>query len=97
VRTFNFGGAVILEQVAEGEYQVNADGTGTATFTVTTINVTGTLPPGVQLPATAIETFSFVINEPDNEVQFIGTGFLDPASGQPLAAVTVRGVVRPQR
>ena len=96
-RTFNFGGAVILKQIAKGEYQVNPDGTGTARFEVTTQEVIGSLPPGVQLPATAVETFSFVLTQPDNELQFIGTGLLDKDTGQPLAAVTVRGVLRGQR
>lgn len=95
-RTFNFGGAVILKQVAAGEYQVNPDGTGTARFEVTTVEVIGSPPPGVQLPGTAVETFVFVINQ-DNELQFIGTGLLDPGSGQPLAAVTVRGELHKQR
>jgi hypothetical protein len=95
-RTFNFGGAVILKQVAKGEYQVNPDGTGTARFEVTTQEVIGSLPPGVQLPGTAIETFTFVINQ-DNELQFIGTGLLDKDTGQPLAAVTVRGELHGQR
>jgi hypothetical protein len=96
-RTFNFGGAVILKQVAEGEYQVNPDGTGTARFLVTTQEVIGNLPPGVQLPAQAVETFAFVITQPDNQLQFIGTGLLDKDTGEPLAAVTVHGVLRSQR
>jgi hypothetical protein len=96
VRTFNFGGAVILKQVAKGEYQVNPDGTGSARFEVTTQEVIGTLPPGVQLPGTAIETFAFVLTQP-NELLFIGTGMLDKDTGQPLAAVTARGVLHSQR
>lgn len=95
-RTFNFGGAVILKQTAVGEYQVNPDGTGTARFEVTTQEIIGTLPPGVQLPVTAIETFSFVLIQ-KNELQFIGTGYLDKDTGQPLAAVTVHGVLHGQR
>jgi len=94
-RTFNFGGAVILKQVAEGEYQVNPDGTGTARFKVTTLEVIGTPPPGVELPGTDIETFSFVLRQ-DNELQFIGTGLMD-MNDQPLAAVTVRGEIHSQR
>jgi hypothetical protein len=96
VRIFNFGGAVILKQAAVGEYQVNTDGTGIARFEVTTLEVIGTPPPGVQLPGTAIETFSFVLSQ-DNELKFIGTGLLDKDTGQPLAAVTVRGELHPQR
>ncbi len=95
-RTFNFGGAVILQQVAVGEYQVNPDGTGTAKFEVTTVGFTGSLPPGVELPGVSIETFAFVLND-ENELQFIGTGYFDKASGQPLAAVTARGELHRQR
>jgi len=94
-RIFNFGGAVILKQAAVGEYQVNPDGTGTARFEVTTLEVIGSPPLGVQLPGTAVETFAFVLSQ-DNELQFIGTGLLDKDTGQPLAAVTVRGVLRNQ-
>jgi hypothetical protein len=97
VRTFNFGGAVVLQQIAEGEYQVNPDGTGTARFVVTTQGMTGSPPPGVNLPPIAVETFSFVLTGPDNDLQFIGTGLLDKDTGQPLAAVTVHGVLRKQR
>jgi hypothetical protein len=97
VRTFNFGGAVVLQQVAEGEYQVNPDGTGTARFVVTTQSYTGSIPPGVNLPPVAVETFSFVLTGPDNDLQFIGTGLLDKDTGQPLAAVTVHGLLRSQR
>jgi hypothetical protein len=97
VRTFSFGGIVILEQVAEGEYQVNPDGTGTAKFRVTTEKVTGSLPPGVELPPVALETFSFVFSGPGNEeFQFIATGYLNPETEQPLAAVAARGVLRKQ-
>lgn len=96
VRTFNFGGAVILQQVAEGEYQVNPDGTGTARFVVTTQGVTGSVPPGVNLPPVAVETFSFVLTEPGSELHFIGTSLMD-LDNNPLAAVTVRGVLRSQR
>jgi len=95
-RTFNFGGAVILKQTAEGEYQINPDGTGTARFVVTTQEVIGTPPPGVGLPGKAIETFSFVLTQPANELQFIGTGLLDIDTGQPLAAVTVHGFLSGQ-
>ncbi len=95
-RIFNFGGAVILKQSAVGEYQVNPDGTGTARFEVTTLEVTGSLPPGVQLPGVAVETFTFVLKD-GNELQFIGTGLFDKDSGQPLAAVTVRGELHSQR
>jgi hypothetical protein len=91
-RTFNFGGAVILQQVAHGEYHVNPDGTGTARFEVTTQKVMGTPPPGVSLPGTSIETFSFALSK-ENELQFIGTGLLDKDTGQPLAAVTARGIL----
>ena len=94
-RIFNFGGAVILTQSAVGEYQVNPDGTGTARFEVTTVEVTGSLPPGVQLPGVAVETFTFVLSQ-SNELQFIGTGLLDKDTGQPLAAVTVRGELHSQ-
>jgi len=94
-RIFNFGGAVILKQSAVGEYQVNPDGTGTARFEVTTLEVIGSPPPGVQLPPVAVETFTFVLNQ-HNELQFIGTGLMDMA-GQPLAAVTVRGELHDQR
>lgn len=93
-RTFNFGGSVILKQVAEGEYHVNPDGTGTARFEVTTQDVIGSLPPGVELPPTVVETFSFVINK--ENVDFIGTGYLDKDTGQPLAAVTVLGQLHEQ-
>jgi hypothetical protein len=96
VRTFNFGGAVILKQVAKGEYQVNPDGTGSAKFVVATTEVIGTLPPGVQLPATTLETFSFVLTQ-SNELQFIGTGLMDLDTNQPLAAVTIQGVLHSQR
>jgi len=95
-RIFNFGGAVILKQAAVGEYQVNPDGTGTARFEVTTLEVIGSPPLGVQLPGTAVETFAFVLSQ-DNELQFIGTGLLDKDTGQPLAAVTVRGEIHSQR
>jgi hypothetical protein len=95
-RTFNFGGAVILKQIAHGEYQVNPDGTGSARFEVTTQEVTGTIPPGVQLPGTAIETFAFVLTQP-NELKFIGTGMFDIETGQPLAAVTARGMLHSQQ
>lgn len=95
-RIFNFGGAVILKQVAHGEYQVNPDGTGSARFEVSIQEVTGTVPPGVQLPAVAIETFVFVLTQP-NELKFIGTGMFDKDTGQPLAAVTARGALSSQQ
>jgi hypothetical protein len=94
-RTFNFGGSVILKQTAEGTYQVNPDGTGTARFVVTTQEAIGSPPPGVQLPGVAIETFSFVLLG-QNELLFIGTGMLDKDTGQPLAAVTARGELHSQ-
>lgn len=95
-RTLNFGGLVILEQVASGTYQVNPDGTGTFQVEVTTVNVIGTPPPGVVLPPSTLETFSFVLNQPENEAQFIGTGVFDPATGTPLLAPSLRGVARRQ-
>jgi hypothetical protein len=95
-RIFNFGGAVILKQVAHGEYQVNPDGIGSARFEVSTQEVTGTLPPGVQLPGIGVETFVFVLTQP-NELKFIGTGMFDIDSGQPLAAVTARGTLHSQQ
>jgi hypothetical protein len=72
------------------------DGTGTARYEVTTLEVIGSPPPGVQLPPVAVETFTFVLNQ-HNELQFIGTGLLDKDTGQPLAAVTVRGELHDQR
>ena len=95
-RTLNLGGFVVLEQESSGTYAVQPNGTVTSAFEVRTVKAMGSPPPGVDLPATTLETFSAVINQPLEEIQFIATGILNPETQAPLAAVTARGVARRQ-
>ncbi len=93
-RSLNLGGAVILQQTAQGTYEVHPDGTGTASFTVSLAALPTVLfePPfPLALPPATLETFSFVIDATTNEVEFIGTSIQDPASGTPLLPVSIRG------
>lgn len=95
-RTLNFGG-IVLEQVAEGSYEVRPDGTGIATTEVTTVDQTGALPPGLTLPATTLETFSFVLTNRAGGIPFIGRNIVDADSLEPVGAVTIRGEAHRQR
>jgi hypothetical protein len=92
VRTLNFGGQVVLEQTAEGEYSINPDGTGRARYEVITEKVTGALPPGVELPPRNVETFAAALSENGRVGHVMGTGFLHPETEEPLAAVAARGM-----
>lgn len=65
VRTLNVGGQV-FRQTAEGDYTVNPDGTGSAVFTVKTVEPPGALPD-------MVETFEFVISDNGRLLQFIST------------------------
>lgn len=62
VPTLNVTGTFVLQQTAAGTYQVNADGTGTAEFTIFT--------PGL---ADTQETFSFVVNRKADNIPFLAT------------------------
>lgn len=95
-RTLNFGG-IVLEQEAEGSYEVRPDGTGTATIEVTIPDQTGAPPTGLELPMTTIETFSFVITNRAAGIPFIGRSILNAESGEPVGAVTIRGEAHRQR
>lgn len=64
VRTVDLGGT-ILHQTASGTYNVNPDGTGSAQFTVVTLD-----PPGIP---DSTETFEFVLDGHGNVMQFIST------------------------
>ena len=64
VRTVDLGGT-ILHQTASGTYDVNPDGTGSATFKVVTIS-----PKGIP---DSTETFEFVLDGHGNAMQFIST------------------------
>jgi hypothetical protein len=96
VRTLNFGGQVVLEQTAQGEYSVNPDGTARARFEVVTEKVIGSLPPGVELPPKNVETFAAVLSGNGRENHVLGTGFLHPETEEPLAAVVARGTFNRQ-
>ena len=95
-RTLNFGG-VVLEQEAEGSYQVRPDGTGTATIEVTIVDQIGTPPPGLDIPSTTIETFSFVLTNRAAGIPFIGRHIVAADSGEPVGALTIRGEAHRQR
>jgi hypothetical protein len=98
-RTLNLGGAVILEQTATGTYQVHPDGTGTSSFVVSLAAPPTILfePPfPLALPATTLETFSFVIDGATREIEFMGMSIQDVASGTPLLPVSIRGQAEPQ-
>ena len=93
-RILNLGGAVILQQAAEGTYQVHPDGTGTASFVVSLTSPTTILfepPYPLALPPVTLETFSFVIDAPTKDLEFIGTSIQDPATGTPLLPVSIHG------
>ena len=89
MRVLNIGGFLILEQEAKGEYEVNFNGTGLATFIVKTLEISGVPPFGVTFPDVTIESFSFVVNRPLNEIQFIGRSIL-------VGFGVIRGVARRQ-
>ena len=89
-RTLNFGG-VILEQEAEGSYEVHPDGTGTATIEVTIVDQIGTPPPGLDIPSMTIETFSFVLTNRAAGIPFIGRNIVAADSQEPVGAVILRG------
>jgi hypothetical protein len=95
-RTVNLGG-IVLEQVAEGSYEVRPDGTGIATTEVTIVDQTGTLPSGLTLPPTTLETFSFVLTNQAGGIPFIGRDIVDADSLEPVGAVTIRGEAHRQR
>jgi hypothetical protein len=65
VATFNFGGQ-ILHSIGTGTYHVNADGTGSATFHVITVDPPDAFPP-------VDFTFEFVIDDARKTLQFIST------------------------
>ncbi len=89
VRTLNTAGTVQKENFS-GTYTVNQDGTGVLTIHVSTI-----LPDGTAIPTT-IETAEFVINQPRNEMQLIGTNITGP-NGEDLGLrLVTRGVARQQ-
>lgn len=92
-RTLNLGG-VVVEQDAEGSYEVRPDGTGIATIEVT---IDGTPPSGEDLPSTTIETFSFVLTNRAGGIPFIGRQIVAADSGEPVGAVTIRGEAHRQR
>lgn len=94
-RTLNFGG-IVLEQEAEGSYEVRPDGTGTATIEVTIVDQIGTLP-GLDFPSTTIETFSFVLTNRAGGIPFIGRHIVAADSQEPVGAITIRGEAHRQR
>lgn len=96
VRTLNVGGMVIMDQVAEGTYSVNHDGTGTARYLVDVQRMTGAPLPCVTLPPKNLESFAFVLDDDNHELQFIGPGIMDPDMEAPLAAVAAQGICRIQ-
>jgi len=92
-RTVKVPGLAPLEQTATGDYTVKSNGTGTAVLTVSLSN-----------HPTQIERYSFVIDDHNNEVQFIAIGITD-ANNQPFTPfgphsaecdLVVRGVGRKQ-
>lgn len=93
-RTLNFGG-IVLEQEAQGSYEVRPDGTGTARIEVTVLE--GMPPPALELPMTTTETFSFVITNRAAGIPFIGRSILNADSGESVGAVTIRGEAHRQR
>lgn len=90
VRILNQGGTVI-EQVLTGTYTVSPDGTGEIT-----VHASNLLADGTTVPAT-IETASFVINQPNNELQLIGTSIIGPTGEDLGLLLTTRGVARMQK
>jgi hypothetical protein len=66
VRYVNVGGGIVLRQEGFGTYAINPDGTGSAEFTVMTVD-----PPEAFPDST--ETFSFTITSNRRKVQFIST------------------------
>ena len=88
VRTLNLGGQVLLQTI-KGAYEVNPDGTGVARLEVST------LFDGAEIPF-SVETFSFVINSPRNELQFVSTSITDPVGGDLDTLLVTRGVARRQ-
>jgi hypothetical protein len=71
ISTLNQGG-ILLEQVLTGTYMIDPNGTGEVM-----IKASNLLPDGTTVPAT-IETANIDINQPNNEVQLIGTSIMGP-------------------
>jgi hypothetical protein len=69
ISTLNQGG-ILLEQVLTGTYMIDPNGTGEVM-----IKASNLLPDGTTVPAT-IETANIDINQPNNEVQLIGTSII---------------------
>ena len=66
VRVVNLGGSLVLRQEGFGSYWVNPDGTGSAEFTVITVDPPDTFPDST-------ETFDFTITGNRRKLQFIST------------------------
>jgi hypothetical protein len=96
VRTLNFGGQVVLEQTAQGEYSVNPNGTARGRYEVVTEKVTGSLPPGVELPPKTVEIFDAVLSSNGQQNHVMATNMLHPETEEPLAAVVARGTFNRQ-
>ncbi len=88
-RVLNTDGS-IFEQRFTGSYSVNADGTGEITLETNDI-----MPDGTTIPA-SIETANFVIVQPNDELQLIGTDIKGPDGADLGFTIVTRGVGRKQ-